>query len=113
MTDLKSITDASANTKDTSELHNPTPVTTPSAPRSKSAAPPGTVLKGLGYLQNKPHPVALPDNEYPSWLWKLMDPDAGIKPGAQVEVHMKGQSVKLDKRELRKKNRDSIRVRKA
>lgn len=42
-----------------------------------------------------------------------MDPDAGIKPGAQVEVHMKGQSVKLDKRELRKKNRDSIRVRKA
>lgn len=70
-------------------------------------------MKGLGYLQNKPHPVALPDNEYPSWLWKLMDPDAGIKPGAQVEVHMKGQSVKLDKRELRKKNRDSIRVRKA
>lgn len=108
--DYVQTTDASANTKDTSEYHNPTPVTTPTAPRAKSAAPAGTVLKGLGFLQNKPQPVALPDEEYPSWLWSLLDADSGIKPGKKVEVHIKGESVSLDKRELRKKNRDSIRV---
>ncbi|KAI9701907.1 MAG: hypothetical protein M1836_001251 [Candelina mexicana] len=29
----------------------------------------GTPLKGLGYMKNKPDPVALGDEEYPSWLW--------------------------------------------
>lgn len=99
------------NTKETSEYVNPTPVATPTKPRTKSAAPAGTVLKGLGFLQNKPQPIALPDEEYPNWLWHLLDADSGIKPGKKAEVHIKGESVHLDKRELRKKNKDSIRVR--
>lgn len=102
--------DASANTKATSEYVNPTPVTDPTTPRIKSAAPAGTVLKGLGFLQNKPQPIALPDEEYPSWLWKLLDADSGIKPGKKAEVRVRGEPLLLDKRELRKKNKDAIRV---
>jgi large subunit ribosomal protein L54 len=68
-------------------------------------------LKGLGFLQNKPQPVALPDEEYPAWLWKLLEEDAGVKAGAKVEVTIKGEKVLLDKQAVRRKNRDSIRVR--
>jgi large subunit ribosomal protein L54 len=31
------------------------------------------VLTGLNYLKGKKDPVALPDEEYPDWLWKCLD----------------------------------------
>ncbi|KAI8901633.1 mitochondrial ribosomal protein L37-domain-containing protein [Globomyces pollinis-pini] len=39
----------------------------------KSSCAPGTVLKGLNVLQGGKDPVALKDEEYPDWLWKLAD----------------------------------------
>jgi len=33
----------------------------------------GTPLTGLGYLKGKDPPLAKDDNEYPKWLWGLLD----------------------------------------
>ncbi|KAI1176894.1 putative NADH-ubiquinone oxidoreductase 12 kDa subunit, mitochondrial [Nemania sp. FL0916] len=38
-----------------------------------SSCPPGTPLAGLNYFKNQNDPVALPDNEYPEWLWRCLD----------------------------------------
>ncbi|KAK4128160.1 hypothetical protein N657DRAFT_629321 [Parathielavia appendiculata] len=38
-----------------------------------SSCPAGTVLNGLNYFKGKTDPVALPDEAYPSWLWKCLE----------------------------------------
>jgi large subunit ribosomal protein L54 len=38
----------------------------------KSSVPAGTPLKGLNFEKNKQDPVALPDEEYPEWLWGIL-----------------------------------------
>ncbi len=38
-----------------------------------SIAPAGTVLAGLNYAKGKDDPVALPEEEYPEWLWSCLD----------------------------------------
>ncbi|KAK4190490.1 mitochondrial ribosomal protein L37-domain-containing protein [Podospora australis] len=38
-----------------------------------SSCPAGTVLNGLNYFKGKTDPVALPDEEYPAWLWTCLD----------------------------------------
>ena len=38
-----------------------------------SAAPAGTILKGLNYFKNKQDPVAREEHEYPAWLWTVLD----------------------------------------
>ncbi len=55
-------------------------VSTPLAPKPKaktalpvSAAPAGTPLKGLNHIKGKDDPVALPEDEYPEWLWRCLD----------------------------------------
>lgn len=42
------------------------------APLVKSSIPAGTPLKGLNFEKNKQDPVALPDDEYPAWLWTIL-----------------------------------------
>ncbi|ROV97311.1 hypothetical protein VSDG_04685 [Cytospora chrysosperma] len=39
----------------------------------RSSCPAGTVLNGLNYFKGKTDPVALPDHEYPEWLWTCLD----------------------------------------
>ena len=43
-----------------------------------SSCPPGTVLSGLSVIKDQPDPIALPDDQYPSWLWTILD-DANVK----------------------------------
>ncbi|KAJ2785928.1 hypothetical protein GGI15_001768 [Coemansia interrupta] len=38
-----------------------------------SSAAPGSVLKGLNIYKDGKDPVALKDEEYPEWLWTLLD----------------------------------------
>ena len=38
---------------------------------NQSSVPAGQVLKGINIYTNKKDPIALPDNEYPSWLWEI------------------------------------------
>jgi large subunit ribosomal protein L54 len=42
------------------------------APLVKSSIAAGTPLKGLNFEKNKQDPVALPDDEYPAWLWTIL-----------------------------------------
>lgn len=35
------------------------------------------MLKGLGYLKGRESPIAGEDDEYPDWLWGLLDKDKG------------------------------------
>jgi len=41
-------------------------------PLVKSSITAGTPLKGLNFEKNKTDPVALPDDEYPAWLWTIL-----------------------------------------
>lgn len=42
------------------------------APAVVSSVAAGTPLRGLNFLKNAQDPVALPDEEYPPWLWTLL-----------------------------------------
>jgi len=39
----------------------------------QSFTPAGTILKGLNFYKNGTDPIALPDDEYPGWLWEILD----------------------------------------
>jgi len=43
------------------------------APLVKSSIPAGQPLKGLNFLKDRQDPIAAPDDEYPAWLWTLLD----------------------------------------
>ncbi|KAK1600556.1 mitochondrial ribosomal protein L37-domain-containing protein [Colletotrichum navitas] len=45
----------------------------PPPPKSISSCPPGTVLNGLNYFKARTDPVALRDEEYPEWLWTVLE----------------------------------------
>ncbi|GJJ12292.1 hypothetical protein Clacol_006533 [Clathrus columnatus] len=59
----------------------------------------GTVLKGLAYLKDQPPVVALPDEEYPPWLWTIMLPKVWPEDGP---------GGKAEKVRLRKESRQKI-----
>ncbi|KAL3306370.1 ribosomal protein subunit l37 [Colletotrichum asianum] len=46
-------------------------VKTPAKP--VSSCPAGTILNGLNYTKGKTDPVALPDEDYPDWLWTCLE----------------------------------------
>lgn len=41
--------------------------------RVQSSVPAGTVLKGLNFMKGKQDPIALEDDEYPEWLWGVLE----------------------------------------
>lgn len=45
--------------------------TVSNAPLVKSSCPAGTVMKGLNIMKDGTDPIAMNDEEYPSWLWEL------------------------------------------
>jgi len=46
-----------------------------------SSCPANTLLPGLNYLKRQPPVLALPDEEYPPWLWKLLQPKVNVDQG--------------------------------
>lgn len=47
--------------------------------------PEGTVMRNLSVLKDEHDPIALPDAEYPAWIWSLSDKAlAQQKAGASV-----------------------------
>ncbi|TVY71290.1 hypothetical protein LSUE1_G004929 [Lachnellula suecica] len=58
---------------------NPVSLGTSLKPKSGTQAPQtsicaaGTQMKGINYLKNKADPVALAEDEYPEWLWRVLD----------------------------------------
>ncbi|TFK46671.1 hypothetical protein OE88DRAFT_1601035, partial [Heliocybe sulcata] len=67
---------------------------------AKSSCPANTVLNGVNYLKGQPEVLALPDEEYPQWLWTLLD---------KKELPDDGPGGKAEKVRLRKENRQRIR----
>jgi large subunit ribosomal protein L54 len=47
--------------------------------------PAGTVLKGLNFYKDKQDPVAMADEEYPAWLWSVLDKTSGDAAGVKVD----------------------------
>ncbi|KAF9014170.1 mitochondrial ribosomal protein L37-domain-containing protein [Cyathus striatus] len=43
-----------------------------SAADIKSSCPADTVLSGLNYLKGQPAVLALPEDQYPPWLWTVL-----------------------------------------
>src|SRR5882762_8379217 len=50
-------------------------------PPAVSSCPANTLLPGLNYLKGQPPVLALPDEEYPSWLWTLLQPRVEVDEG--------------------------------
>ncbi|KAG2150684.1 mitochondrial ribosomal protein L37-domain-containing protein [Suillus bovinus] len=67
--------------------------------KTLSSCPPGTILEGLNYLKGQPPVIALPDDEYPSWLWDLLKPKV---------YEDDGPGGKAEKKRLRKENQQRI-----
>jgi large subunit ribosomal protein L54 len=49
-------------------------------------------MPGLSVLKDKPDPVALPDDQYPAWLWTLLD---APKPPAEGKFNFEVERKKL------------------
>ncbi|EJD44138.1 hypothetical protein AURDEDRAFT_166854 [Auricularia subglabra TFB-10046 SS5] len=77
------------------------PETSPARiPHEPSSCPANTVMAGLNYLKDQPPVLALPDEEYPDWLWTITSPkpipDDG--PGGKGEkMRMRMENRKLIK----------------
>jgi len=60
-------------------------------------------LKGLGYTKAKPHVLAMEDDEYPEWLWTLLDSNRLGAVGEKVDLAAmtKKQRQRYDKKQER------------
>ena len=65
-----------------------------------SSCPAGTILDGVQWLKGQPPVKALPDEEYPAWLWTILQPKV---------LEDDGPGGKAEKVRLRKANRQRIR----
>lgn len=66
----------------------------------KSSCPSGTVIS-LNTKKSGKDPIALEDNEYPDWLWEVLDPEAQMRK-------LEADPMKLRKKQLREANRSKI-----
>lgn len=44
------------------------------------------MLTGLNYFKNQTDPVALPDDAYPTWLWKCLEVQKKADEGADEDA---------------------------
>jgi large subunit ribosomal protein L54 len=64
-------------------------------------------MKGLSVLKDQPDPIALPDEEYPDWVWTLTDAakasgEAPATPkSSQAQGIENGFDFKAERRKLR------------
>ncbi|KAK4454753.1 mitochondrial ribosomal protein L37-domain-containing protein [Podospora aff. communis PSN243] len=62
------------------------PATPEEAKQPLSSCPAGTVLVGLNYIKGQSDPVALPDEDYPAWLWKCLEVQKKTDTAADAEA---------------------------
>ncbi|KAL9932748.1 hypothetical protein V8E36_008447 [Tilletia maclaganii] len=62
-----------------------------------SVCPAGTVLSGLGIFKDRAEPIALPDDQYPTWLWSLIETSSTSSSGGLAIAG----SANMSKGELR------------
>ena len=70
----------------------------------KSSCQEGTVLEGVQWLKGQPPIQALPDNDYPVWLWTILEPkvfeDEGVPGGKAEKVRLR----KINRQRIREQN---------
>ncbi|WRT64743.1 uncharacterized protein IL334_001677 [Kwoniella shivajii] len=108
---FSSSSSSSAASSSSSKQSKPKPKST----KIVSSVPAGTTLTGLSILKDKPDPVALEDDQYPPWLWNLLEDTSKAHKVAEnnVELHKEGQEgfdVIKEKRKLKNLNRDKIKA---
>ncbi|KAI1622823.1 mitochondrial ribosomal protein L37-domain-containing protein [Exophiala viscosa] len=94
-----------------SEPHTPSTSTATSIPhpskkpasKPKSSVPGGVELKGLAYTKALPRITAMEDDEYPSWLWTLLDDKNAATGELKVDLASmtKKQRARYDKKQER------------
>ncbi|KAF3906601.1 hypothetical protein ABW20_dc0108786 [Dactylellina cionopaga] len=83
------------------------PAATPAKPKPVSSTPAGTLMKGINYIKKLSDPVALPDEEYPAWLWTILEdrrpqlsstPQMSAEDAADLYSKSKGRRKAAQKR---------------
>ncbi|RIA96056.1 mitochondrial ribosomal protein L37-domain-containing protein [Glomus cerebriforme] len=75
--------------------------------RIQSSVPAGTILKGLNFHKDGADPIALPDDDYPNWLWEILDKekDEQLRNNVYSRQHHKKQRKELIKNNNFDRNR--------
>ncbi|EEB06656.1 ribosomal protein subunit L37 [Schizosaccharomyces japonicus yFS275] len=76
--------------------------------RPPSSTVAGTIMKGLSIHKNEPDPVAKEDNEYPDWLWTLLDETKPVLEPTEIwkqppSVHRRARKQSIRMENLRRK----------
>ncbi|KAK6517825.1 hypothetical protein TWF506_005002 [Arthrobotrys conoides] len=62
------------STSPLSQKEKPSDATaTTEKPKVVSITPAGTIMKGINFNKKLKDPIALPDEEYPAWLWTILE----------------------------------------
>jgi len=67
-------------------------------------------MTGLSILKDQPDPVALPDDQYPSWLWTILDSERLDAEDGRLASSEAGIDFKREKKRLRAQNKANIKA---
>lgn len=77
-------------------------------PKPLSSCVQGTTLRGLNVLKSGQDPIALADEEYPTWLWQILEAEQ-TTPSADAEGGARDDEA-LHRRMQRRKSRSAIKT---
>ncbi|KAJ2905359.1 hypothetical protein MKZ38_005658 [Zalerion maritima] len=76
-----------------------------------SSCPAGTVMVGLNYIKGRDDPVALPDEEYPAWLWTCLESNKAADDASSQDAGDEYSKSKKERRAaLRRKRVEEQRI---
>ncbi|KAK3984121.1 mitochondrial ribosomal protein L37-domain-containing protein [Cladorrhinum sp. PSN332] len=76
-------------------------------PAPLSSCPAGTILSGLNYFKGQADPVALPDEDYPAWLWKCLEAKEDTSKASDADAGDELAKSKKQRRLAAKRVRDA------
>lgn len=77
---------------------------------TRSACLPNTVMDGLTWLKDQKPVIALPDEEYPPWLWTLLKPKVDPKASKASTLQPPQPGTPEAQKALRRENRKNIKA---
>ena len=95
---MKIVTETTKILSSSSSLKPSTTTKQPSPKRKESSVPAGTIIKGVNFYKNGSDPVAKLDEEYPDWLWELLDEEV-IRQKELEQDKFSRKSHRRDRRE--------------
>ncbi|KAL9109136.1 MAG: hypothetical protein Q9227_006227 [Pyrenula ochraceoflavens] len=89
------------STKPLSTPPSTPPLSDPKTVKVKSSVAGGQELRGLGYLKTRTIVLAKEDDEYPDWLWTILDKDAASAEGKGPDLASmtKKQRLRYEKKQ--------------